>query len=95
MRKRRIGFNATGNAGAELAEILRSYAYTAYPPGGSECAAASRESLLGYASDAESGAFEIGSRQFPMIKAAIKWYCVETEKDDKFRDLLLNCFEKL
>lgn len=94
MRKRFVHFKATRDAYETLAEVLRSYAHTAYPPGGSECAANSRQLLLDYATHADNGNLSLTSRQFPMIKAAINWYFSEIEKDLARRDQLLTCFEK-
>ena len=62
-----------------LAEAINSYALAAYPPGGSECAQVSRETLQEsartIASDAasEHGA-QLRRRQRTQLKAAVKWY---------------------
>jgi hypothetical protein len=94
MRRPRLTFDNSDGRGEQLAEILRQYAHTAYPPGGSECAATSRETLLDYAARAADGSLAISSRQLPMIKAAIKWYYAEVESDTETRDKLLGAFQK-
>ncbi|OOZ01242.1 hypothetical protein [Solemya velum gill symbiont] len=94
MRRPRLTFENSDGRGEQLAELMRRYAHTAYPPGGSECAATSRETLLDYAAKAADGSLAISSRQLPMIKAAIKWYYAEIVDDTMQRDRLLNAFQK-
>jgi len=62
-----------------LAEALSSYAHAAYPPGGTECAQVSRETLLTSAREiaanaASSHGAELRRRQRSMMKAAVQWY---------------------
>lgn len=56
--------------------MIRQYADAAFPPGGSPCSQASRESLRELARRIEEGSdhIEIGAAQRPMLKAALKWY---------------------
>ena len=64
---------------AQLAEALATYAHAAFPPGGSECAQVSRETLLASARQvAEQAATvngaELRRRQRKVFKSAIQWY---------------------
>ena len=94
MRRPRLTFDNSGGSGEQLAKLLRQYAHTAYPPGGSECAATSRETLLDYAASAADGTLDISNRQLPMIKAAINWYFSEIESNPSLKKKLLNAFQK-
>ena len=64
-----------------LQQILRQYAFAAFPPGGSECAQASRESLLAevgriqQAWHDETQTASMNRRIRVMAKAAIAYYC--------------------
>ena len=62
-----------------LARALAEYAYAAYPPGGSECAQVSRETLLTSAQEvanhaADSDGATLSRRQRVLLKAAVQWY---------------------
>lgn len=60
-----------------IAIALKVYADAAYPPGGSECAQASNQTLKDLAIkiyNSPTDPFNIKSRQKPMIKAAVRWY---------------------
>jgi hypothetical protein len=64
---------------ALLCEAIEGYAAAAFPPGGSECAQASRESLLTLAAgwraqQAAAGAITLRSRQRPLLRAAVTTY---------------------
>ena len=56
--------------------MIHQYADTAFPPGGSPCSQASRESLRDLAGRIVQGEghVDIGASQRPMLKAALKWY---------------------
>ena len=92
MRKRQLHFNCTDHACEKLAEVLSTYAHAAFPIGGSECAQATRESLLDMANrmgNCIENTFAINARQRPMLKSAINWYFTEVESDNELRDDLL------
>ena len=82
MKRRTFTIRCAENHCAELAEILYRYSDVAYPPGGSDCAAASRSALLEIADKLGNNDVdvEIGSRQRPMLLAAVKWYFSEVER---------------
>lgn len=70
----------------ELVRAIQSYALAAYPPGGSECAQVARETLMNTATLIETGCLEgkfveISSRQRPLLKAAVNWYCGEMKQE--------------
>ena len=78
-------------------QLLAAYAEAAFPPGGSECARASREALTDLASRSREadGHVDIGAGQRPMLKAAVKWYFARTPPQDTHdRDLLLTSLER-
>jgi len=96
MKKRTFLFDCSGEAGKQLIEILKRYTDAAYPIGGSDCAATSRQGLFDIIDTIEKG-FEnddiamIGRRQRPILKAAVKWFCSETaQTDHPMKDLLLD-----
>lgn len=66
-------------AGLIAASIL-AYANAAYPPGGSECAQATHQSLkdlaIKFSRPSEQGIL-LKKRQLPLIKAAIRWFYSE------------------
>jgi hypothetical protein len=87
---------------ASLCEALRSYAAAAFPPGGSECAQASRASLMDMAERfaaefAASGSITVKGRQKGLLRGAVKVYFEEladlpkTEASRR-RDELLGLF---
>lgn len=61
---------------AAIAAAISAYAHAAYPPGGSECAQVSRQTLLDTAAAiaASEGQVDIRRRQLAMLRAAISWY---------------------
>jgi hypothetical protein len=70
---------ATPEEAARLSEALAAYAYAAFPPGGSECAQVSRETLLESARQiAQRGATATGAqlrrRQRKVFRSALQWY---------------------
>jgi len=66
-----------------LGTVIRSYGDAAFPPGGSECAQASREALHGIAGNIENHAASDGalvsSRQRRLLRSAVSWYFNEVE----------------
>ena len=67
-----------------IVAILNHYANVAYPVGGSDCAAASREALQAIATNimqaqAEGQEAEINRRQRPVLKSAVTWFYTESE----------------
>lgn len=83
-RKRIFLFDGADGVAEMLITILNHYANVAYPIGGSECAAASREALQVIANnihEAEqlSEMAEISRRQRPMLKSAVKWFYTQSE----------------
>lgn len=64
---------------ALLCEAIRGYAAAAFPAGGSECAQASRESLLTLAErftaeQARDGVIELRTRQRALLRSAVSGY---------------------
>ncbi len=62
-----------------LANALHAYALAAYPPGGSECAQVSRETLQASAREIAANAAsaqgaQLRRRQRVQMKAAVQWY---------------------
>jgi hypothetical protein len=81
---------ATPEEAARLAEALAAYAYAAFPPGGSECAQVSRETLLESARQiAERAATETGAqlrrRQRKVFRSALQWYFSDEGPGDPAR----------
>jgi len=73
-----------------LAEALTAYAYAAFPPGGSECAQVSRETLLESArllvgqATTDAGA-QLRRRQRGVFKSALQWYFSQDGPGDPAR----------
>ena len=84
MRKRTFLFDGSNGAAEMMVAILNHYANVAFPIGGSECAAASREALQAIAqnisqSNIDDMPVEISRRQRPMLKSAVKWFYTQSE----------------
>lgn len=78
MKKRVFEFNGAHGLGRTLANVLEHYAQAAYPVGGSDCAAASREALQELAAKIKKEEIvNINSRQRPLLKSALKWFYAE------------------
>ena len=92
MKKRTFLFDTSEGAGESLSKVLQHYALAAFPHGGSDCAAASREALLTIVNKIQADDFsEISTRQRPILNAAVKWFYTESEYanvDDKHFHLL-------
>jgi hypothetical protein len=99
MAKKRIFYFDGSEGKAEMmVAILNHYANVAYPIGGSDCAAASREALQTIANNiAKNELAEINRRQRPMLKSAVKWFYTESEyasPNEVMYDQLLSQFQK-
>ena len=69
-----------GETAEQIATAVFIYAEAAYPPGGSECAQATNQTLKDLAariSRSAEQALVLKKRQLPLIKAAIRWYYSE------------------
>lgn len=79
-----------------LNDLLTLFINTAFPPSGSECAQATRESLLELNSRIADykGNCEINTRQRPLLKTAITWYFEEIEKNVTKQQQLLQLISK-
>ncbi len=97
-KKRIFHFDGSEGKAKMMLEILNHYANAAYPVGGSNCAAASREALWAIAINiARNEQAEINCRQRPMLKAAVKWFYTESEyasPNAVMYDRLLSQFQK-
>ena len=98
MRKRTFKFDGSEGAAEMMVAILNHYANVAFPLGGSDCAAASREALQAIADNiAQNELAEISRRQRPMLKSAVKWFYTESEyasPTEVMYDRLLSQFQK-
>lgn len=106
MKKRLFLFDGAEGVAEMMVAVLNHYANVAYPLGGSDCAAASREALREIAStimkaQEDVGLAELSRRQRPVLKAAVKWFyteseyaCKEGESMDPMFDRLLSQLEK-
>jgi len=75
MTKRTFIFDGSDGAAEMLSAILNHYADIAFPLGGSECAAASREAVHNIIEKLKPlGEIEISRRQRPMLRSAVKWF---------------------
>ncbi|CAA6827717.1 MAG: Unknown protein [uncultured Thiotrichaceae bacterium] len=80
-KKRTLGIDTTNGQGEALKKVITTYAHAAYPVGGSDCAAATRQALLDVADKLlTSEMVDISARQRPMLKSAVSWYFTEVEK---------------
>ena len=102
MKKRIFHFDGSEGAAEMMVTILNHYADVAFPLGGSDCAAASREALQSIAAkilqaQAEGLEAEISRRQRPMLKSAVTWFYTESEyasPSEVMYDCLLSQFQK-
>jgi len=97
-KKRIFHFDGSDGAAEMMVAILNHYANVAFPLGGSDCAAASREALQSIADNiAQNALAEINRRQRPMLKSAVKWFYIESEyasPNEVMYDRLLSQFQK-
>lgn len=91
MKRRTFAVPAGPNARAVLADAIRCFAHAAYPPGGSDCAQVSRETLFTTAKafDSDTDVPQVSTRHRVLLRQAVQWYCanIETLADDR-RDRL-------
>jgi hypothetical protein len=79
MAGRQLQLDCGARSCAWLCEAIVAYAEAAFPPGGSECAQASRESLTSLAAgwraeQAATGKITLRSRQRPLLRSAVTTY---------------------
>ncbi len=80
MSKRSFIFDGSDGGAEMLSAILNHYADIAFPVGGSECAAASREAVHGLIEKLKPlDDIEISRRQRPMMRSAVKWFYNDSE----------------
>jgi hypothetical protein len=79
-----------------LYKLLTLFIDTAFPPNGSECAQATRASLLVLSAyiKASDGVCEISTRQRPLLKTAIRWYFEDVESNYNQQQALLLLVKK-
>ena len=98
MKKRTFNFDGSEGAAEMMFSILNHYANVAYPVGGSDCAAASREALQAIANNiAQNEQAEISRRQRPILKSAVRWFYTESEyasPNEVMYDRLLSQFQR-
>lgn len=81
MKRRTIGIHAGPAGRAVLADAIRCFAHAAYPPGGSDCAQVSRETLFTSAAviTGDEAIPQVSSRHRVMLRQAAQWYCDNIE----------------
>ncbi|HIO93301.1 MAG TPA: hypothetical protein EYG68_10740 [Leucothrix mucor] len=98
MRKRTfiIDCSNSNHLCQELRQILKHFVDTAFPANGSECARATRSSLIDLADKIlkTSDLHEISTRQRPLLKTAINWYFEEISQDSTHHQELLALIAK-
>ena len=102
MKKRIFVFDGSEGGAEMMVLILNHYAEVAFPLGGSDCAAASREAIQGIAynimhAESEGCDAEINRRQRPMLKSAVKWFFTQSEyaaPEDLMYNRLLSQFDR-
>ncbi len=83
MAKRTFEFHCHEGLGEALVEVIKVYIDAAYPPGGSSCAAATREAFETLNKKlASSETVAISTRQRPMLKSAVNWFYKESGRED-------------
>lgn len=84
MKKRTFSLDCTNRKLCQkLHKILTLFINNAFPPNGSDCAQATRDSLLELSEKINSNEnCEINKRQRPLLKTAITWYFEEVEVGD-------------
>jgi len=101
MKKRTFIFDGSAGSREALSKVLQYYALAAYPEGGSDCAASSRQALKDIVTTIQSTEIcEISTRQRPILKAAVKWFYQESgivqQTDEMLKefDRLISMLEK-
>ncbi len=85
MKKRTFSIDcANSELCQKLYKILALFINNAFPPSGSDCAQATRDSLLELSEKIKNSSenCEINKRQRPLLKTAIVWYFEEVEVSD-------------
>lgn len=85
MKKRTFRIDCTNSKLCQkLHKILALFINNAFPSNGSDCAQATRDSLLELSEKIKSSSesHEINKRQRPLLKTAITWYFEEVEVSD-------------
>ena len=86
MKRRNFGIPAGPRGRAVLADAIGCFAHAAYPPGGSDCAQVSRETLFTTAATIDSSVEtpQVSTRHRVLLRQAVQWYCanIETLADD-------------
>ncbi len=81
-----------------LSTVIRSYGDAAFPPGGSECAQASREAVHSIGGNIEDHAARdcalVSSRQRRLLRSAVNWYFGEVEISLRRQQVLLELLDK-
>ena len=102
MRRKTIPFDGTDGAAEMMVALLKYFADVAYPLGGSDCAAASREALQKIAdtiitAQEREDMADIPRRQRALLKSAITWFYTDSEyaePNDPMYARLLSQFER-
>ncbi|MCK5810706.1 MAG: hypothetical protein KAH00_06425 [Cocleimonas sp.] len=94
MKKRTFNIDCTRKEPCQkLYKILTLFINTAFPPNGSDCAQATRASLLVLCDKIKNSSHicEMNKRQRPLLKTAITWYfeTVEVSENSQQQALLL------
>ena len=97
-----LHFDGSEGMAEMMVAILNHYANVAYPIGGSDCAAASREALQSITTkiiqaQSEGQKAEISRRQRPILKSAVTWFYTESEyanPNEVMYDCLLSQFQR-
>ncbi|MCK5918306.1 MAG: hypothetical protein KAG34_07760 [Cocleimonas sp.] len=92
MKKRTFSIDCTNNKLCpKLHKVLTLFINNAFPPNGSDCAQATRSSLLELSEKIkrDTNSCEISARQRPLLKTAIIWYFDEIEVSNNQRQALL------
>lgn len=98
MRRKTFQFDGSEGAAEMMIALLSHYSNVAFPLGGSDCAAASREALQAIIRTIQAAKMcEISRRQRPLLKSAVKWFYTQSEyaaPSDPMYDRLLSQFQR-
>lgn len=79
MRKKTFLFDGSEGGSEMLVLILNHFVDVAFPRGGSDCAAASRQALQNISDKiSQAELTEIARRQRPILRSAVKWFYTES-----------------
>jgi hypothetical protein len=94
MRKKTFLFDGSEGAAEMLVLILNHFIDVAFPLGGSDCAAASRQALQAITGEINQQEFsELARRQRPILRSAVKWFYTESvyaSPNDSMQEKLLS-----